>query len=177
MLRRAALLLFLLLFILSAPCLSGQENLPGGYKNIKLGMTKEEVQEVLKNSNDFENREEVLTIRLEPDQQIITSEGYGYILIGYFHFNEDSLYQIFIKLDHTKIGYYNLLKKFTEKYGNPSTFEPKRAIWENDNIRLIIEKPGTLRYVFLPVWNSLLKSDLSDRKYIEKNRSNFLDNL
>lgn len=166
-----------LLLLLATAALSGQETLPEGYKNIRLGMTREEVEEILKTSSDFENREEVLTIRIEPDKQIITSEGYGYILIGYFHFSQDSLYQIFIKLDHTKIGYYNLLKNFTSKYGAPPLFEPKRAQWENDSVRLVIEKPGTLRYIYLPVWNQLLKSDLSDQKIIEKNRRNFLDNL
>lgn len=167
----------LLLFLLVSAGLFGEENLPEGFKNIRLGMTKEEVEELLKTSIDFENREEVLTIRIEPDKQIITSEGYGYILIGYFHFSENSLYQIFIKVDHNKVGYYNLLKNFTEKYGDPTEFEPKRATWENDKVRLIIEKPGTLRYILLPVWNQLLKSDLSDQKIIEKNRQRFIDNL
>ena len=46
------------------------EPLSDGYKDIKLGMSKENVQSILEKSIEFNfKREEILTFRLEPDTE------------------------------------------------------------------------------------------------------------
>lgn len=153
-------------------------DLTDGYKEIKLGMSRKEVEEILKKSPDFiPQREELLSVRIEPDTEIITVEGVTFIEIGYFHFNNDKLFQIFLKINEKKIGYYVLLKRFTDKFGKPSNLEPKRAFWENSNTRIVIEKPCTLKYIYLPVWNDLLKKDDKLKNYIEQAREDFINNL
>ncbi|HOV12771.1 MAG TPA: hypothetical protein PK771_00640 [Spirochaetota bacterium] len=152
--------------------------LTDGYKDIKLGMSKEEVSNLLKKSFEFDaKREEVLSIRLEPDTEIITAKGFGFINVGYFHFNKDKLFQIFIKLNEKKIDYYALLKNNTNKYGNPKTLDPERAIWENSKTKIVIEKPATIKYLFLPVWNELIKKDHSTDDLNLEMRNKFLENL
>lgn len=154
------------------------EPLSDGYKDIKLGMSKETVQNILIKSSEFNyKKEEILTFRLEPDTDIISTEGYGYILIAYFHFHNDQLFQIILKLSEDKIGYYYLLKNFTDRFGKSTNLSPTRSIWDNEKIRIVIEKPCTLKYVYLPVWNGLLKEDATSDNILELNREKFVDDL
>ena len=168
-----------LFFILISLSLYSQEPLSDGYKNIKLGMSQQEVKSILQKSTDFNmKKEEILSFRMEPDTEIISTEGYGYIIFGYFHFSHDQLFQILLKLSEEKVGYYYLLTNFTNRFGKPQKFSPTRAIWENEKIRIVIEKPCTLKYIYLPVWNGLVdkKDETSDEIY-GVNREKFVDDL
>lgn len=167
---------YIFLLLIFSFTLSAQQ-ISDGYKDIKLGMSRDEVSALLGKSYDFyDNRNEVLTIRLEPDQEIITAEGRGFINIGYFHFHEDQLFQIFLTFNE-KVGYYTLLKRLTDKFGDPTKVDPKNAYWESETVRIVIEKPGKIKYLYLPVWNTLLGSDLSERKVLDQQRDNFVDDL
>ncbi|HOJ65153.1 MAG TPA: hypothetical protein PLE45_12120 [Spirochaetota bacterium] len=169
--------IYILIFIFLTFILNSLD-LTDGYKDIKLGMSKSQVEELLKNSPDFiPQREEILSIRIEPDTEIITVEGTTFIEIAYFHFNKDKLFQIFLKINEKKIGYYILLKRFTDKFGKPSGLEPKSAFWQNSNVKIVIEKPCTLKYIYLPIWNELTKTDDKLKNYIEQAREDFINNL
>lgn len=153
-------------------------DLNSGYKDIKLGMSKDQVSGLLKKSVDFDaQREEVLSIRLEPDSEIISAKGRGYINRAYFHFSKGVLFQIFMLFDHKKIDYYSLLKNNTKKYGNPQNFDPESSSWENKEIKIVIEKPSSIKYLFLPIWNDLIKKDSSPDDLNLEMRNKFIDNL
>ena len=169
---------YFLFFILFFSFSFYSQVLSEGYKEIKLGMVMTEVESLIKSSPEFySGREEVLSIRLEPDTQIITAEGTGFIKIAYFHFNEDKLFQIFLILSEKKIGYYTLLKRLTTKFGTPSDLDPLRAYWQNATVKIVIEKPCTIKYLYLPIWNTLLDNNLDERKILDKIREDFVDDL
>jgi hypothetical protein len=154
------------------------KELSDGYKDIKLGMSKSEVVDRMKKSVEFRQKnDEVLSIRIDPDSEILTYEGLGFVEIGYFHFHNDKLFQILLKFDEKKIGYYLLLKNSTEKFGKPNSLDPKSAAWRNDNVSIVIEKPCTMKYFYLPVWNELIKKDQTPDDIILKNRTDFVNDL
>lgn len=154
----------------------GSDKLNNGYKGIELGMPMEAVRELLVKSPEFNFiKEEVLTIRIEPDKEILSTEGRGFIIEGYFHFYHDRLYQITLKLSEKKIGYYLLLKRLTNKYGNPTGFSPQKASWENEIVRIVIEKPCTIKYIDLPVWSGFAGLNEKPDNIMEEVRDNFVD--
>lgn len=170
--------IFLLLYLLVFIGIISSEELSYGFKEFKLNQTQNEVKELIKKSFDFANRrDEALSIRLEPDTDIITAEGLGFIKIGYFHFNKDKLFQIFLKLDEKRLGYYLILKRFTEKYGNPTSLEPKSAFWENEEVKIVIEKPCSLKYIYKPIWNEITSSDQTSDSVFFKIREKFIEDL
>jgi hypothetical protein len=149
-----------------------------GYKDILLGMSKTQVQDNLKKNPDFKSgKEEILTVRIDPDKEIISTEGTGYIKNAYFHFFNDKLFQIFLTLDEKKIGYYLLLKNNTEKFGTPQKLDPKSASWQNNEVMIVIEKTCTIKYFYLPIWNDLIKKDQSSDDIILKTRNDFVNGL
>ncbi len=180
-LKNSQKLLYLLLLLCgyALPAFSQtQVAIPEGYKEFTFGMTMSAVKDLISKSQEFDSvREEVLTIRTEPDREIITVKGRGFVKRGYFHFNEDKLFHIYLIMNDSKIGYYNLLKGLTEKYGNPNDLDPKRAIWKNQTARVVIEKPSVVKYTSIPVWESLGSNDLADRNVLQINRDDFIGKM
>lgn len=154
------------------------ENISEGYNGIMLGMKKDVVNKLLENSKEFNlKKEEILNMRLQPDTDIISTEGLSFINYAYFHFYKDELYQIFFLLSEEKIGYYHLLKRLTERFGQPITFSPKKASWSNNKVQIIIEKPCSIKYILVPVWNGLITKDQTSDTVLEKQREKFIDGL
>ncbi|MBQ3923809.1 MAG: hypothetical protein II707_10965 [Spirochaetales bacterium] len=172
--------LFLFAFIMTAFCADDNAKLSNGYKEIKLGMSMDEVKKKIKYSAEFApERIEAVQTRMEPDVRTLTASGVnpmtGLIKIGYFFFNDDDqLVAITIKINEEKISYYSILKRFTEKYGNPDDLEPSRAVWSDDETRIILEKPCELKYQSVD-YNSDPKKN-TDILY-NKLRDKFIDEL
>lgn len=172
--------LFFLLFLL---LLSGVPffsiELSNGYKDFILGSSKNEVEQMLEKSFEFDfTKKEVLTMRLEPDREILTADGYGFVQIGYFHFYKDRLYQIFLNLSDKKVGYYSLLSRLTDKYGTPSSLDDTSASWTDDKVNIIIEKPCKIKYIDVEVWNEILRlGEDVDKPVQEQLRNDFIDQL
>jgi hypothetical protein len=169
----AIIIFFLMIFPLFSI-----ENLSQGYNGILLGMKKDDVKKILENSKDFNaKKEETLSMRLQPDTDIISTEGLGFINFAYFHFYKDQLYQIYFLISEEKIGYYYLLKRLTQRFGPPQNFNPKKAGWSNNNVQIIAEKPCTLKYIYVPIWNDLIKKDQTSDTVLEVQRDKFIDGL
>jgi hypothetical protein len=157
---------------------SAKENLSEGFGGIILGMNKDQVKKILENSKDFNmKKEEILSMRLEPDTDIISTEGAGFINFAYFHFYKEELYQIFFLINEEKIGYYYLLKRLTNRFGPPKNFSPKKALWSNSKVQIVIEKPCSIKYILLPAWNDIIKKDQTSDTVLEQQREKFVDDL
>lgn len=177
-------IIFLSVCFLITSMLIFADELPNGYKTYSFGMSMDEVKSTIKDDNLLQNvREEILSLRIEPDKQILTVYGDrkngGYVEKAYFHFNDNKLFHIYLQLSSTKVGYYSLLKRMTEKYGNASNLKPEKANWENDSVRIQIEKPCILKYTDVKTWNSLssTEEEMEARKNEKIQREKFLEDL
>ena len=176
------ILLIICFFIVSM--FTFAEELPNGYKKYSFGMSMDEVKDAIKEDSLLKNvREEVLSVRIQPDKQILTVYGDrrngGYVEKAYFQFNEDKLFYIYLPLSEKKVEYYSLLKSMTDKYGNATNLEPKKASWENDSVRIQIEKPCILKYTDIKTWDSLssTEAEMEARKEEKIEREKFLEDL
>ena len=163
--------LFFLCFILNLTFIvfadDDHQQISNGYKEFKLGMNRDEVKKKLKYSAEFapEHIEAVQT-RLEPDSHTLTADGVdpinGLVKIAYFYFDDDDkLCQIFVKINEKKVSYQKILKKFNTKYGNPTSFDPQRAIWSDEETILTLEKPCILKYQINSENDSNQNTDIS----------------
>ena len=79
------------------------------------------------------------------------------------------------KLNTDTVDYYSVYSKFCEKYGEPASINPQRAVWEDEHTRVVIERPLIVKYIDLTVFNELISQSTTEKAAAETNRQNFID--
>lgn len=174
-------ILFPILFSFSILLFS--ENLPTGYKTIKLGMDFQETKEALLKEPDFGYHGD-RDVSLVPGTQKVLIEtdaekglGSNFLKRCYFQFYNDELFIITININQEKIDYYSIFTKLVEKYGEPTTLSPSEALWKNDSVTMSLEKPLTLKYIDNQIFNETQNYSNIQKSATEQTREMFLDEL
>lgn len=130
--------------------------LPTGFRELQLGLDLEEIQERLsRDPNFFFRGEPDVSLLKTPNESIIECEGTYYIAWGIFQFHEKSLYSITLRFDPALMDFSTLFSQLLDKYGEFDSLDPKSVRWENEEILLLLEKPATLKYLYLPTFNAI----------------------
>lgn len=150
--------------------------LPAEYRSIKLGMNIDAVKEALKADAVFGYRgERDVSLLPTENRSLIESAGSYFISRSWFQFYKDNLYTMIFKLNTDTVDYYSVYSKFCEKYGEPASINPQRAIWEDGHTRVVIERPLIVKYIDLTVFNELISQSTTEKAAAETNRQNFID--
>ena len=78
------------------------------------------------------------------------------------------------RLNTERIDYYSVYTTLVEKYGEPESLDPRRALWSDDRITLTLERPLTVKYVDQAVFSGLVESDTTERAASDILREDFL---
>ncbi len=163
---------------LSILYITAQDSLPSAYRNIQLGAHIDTVKTELKNDPVFGYRgERDLSLLPTKNRSLIQTAGSFFIARAWFQFYNESLYTMIFKLNTDAIDYYSIYSQFCKKYGEPTSLNPSRAIWENETVRLVIERPLIVKYIDLTVFNELLNKSGTEKAASEKNRKNFIESF
>ena len=150
--------------------------LPAEYRSIKLGMNIDAVKEALKADAVFGYRgERDVSLLPTENRSLIESAGSYFISRSWFQFYKDNLYTMIFKLNTDTVDYYSVYSKFFEKYGEPASINPQRAVWEDGHTRVVIERPLIVKYIDLTVFNELISQSMTEKAAAETNRKNFID--
>lgn len=151
-------------------------DLPTEYRSISLGMSIDAVKEALKKDTVFGYRgERDVSMQLTENRSLIESHGTSFISRSWFQFYKDNLYTMIFKLNTDRIDYYSVYSVFCEKYGEPSSITPQRAVWENEHTRTVIERPLIVKYIDMTVFNELIAQSNKEKMSTTAARQNFLD--
>ena len=144
----------LFLTVFSTICISlFSESLPHGYKDITLGMSLEETKDSLTKDPDFGyHGDRDVSLIPHSSKTLIETDatrgmGSNFLTRCWFQFSFDELYIITINVNPERMDYYSIFKKLTEKYGEPTSFNPQAATWKDDEVTMSLEKPLTLKYI------------------------------
>lgn len=153
-----------------------QEDLPEGFNKILLGMGVEQVRQELDADGNFRYRGEPdVSVLQSSGDVLIECEGLHYIDRASFQFVDESLFTITLIFDRTILGYYTMYSTLQLKYGDPADLSPDRAVWENDRVRLSLERPLRLKYIDARVLERL-KTESERAKSLERiDRERFLE--
>ena len=155
---------------------SGTAPLPAEYRGIQLGMNIDAAKEALKKDAVFGYRgERDVSLLLTENRSLIESAGSFFISRSWFQFYKDNLYTMIFKLNTDTVDYYSVYSKFCEKYGEPASINPQRAVWEDTHTRIVIERPLIVKYIDLTVFNELLSQSTTEKAAADTNRQNFID--
>lgn len=160
-----------------------QTPLPTGYGDIKLGMSVEEVKNALKKDSDFgykgdrdvsllpgENR-----ILIETDASV--NAPWSYFSNCYFQFYAGKLYIIILDLNRKKIDRYSVFTALCKKYGDPISLSPEKSLWQDENVRMSLESPLSVKYIDEKVFEQLQKKSLVEKSTGEMSKDTFLEGL
>lgn len=152
------------------------EPLPRGFGSVTLGVSLEEARELLQGDRNF-NYRGAPDVSLRPfDQETsIESEGRGFMDRGAFLFAEDALYIITLFLDQERLDYFTLYRTLTSNYGDPDSLSPQRAIWENEDTRIVLERPLTVKYIDLETFQARIDEGAMEESLRALSRNNFLE--
>ena len=138
-------------------------------------MSIEEVEAELTNSPYFFYRG-APEVSFAPDRfrELFEVDGSGFIERGIFQFFEDSLYSITLIIRETRMDHFSLYTQFVERYGEPSSLDPRESLWEIGGRRLSLERPLTVRYLDLVRFDELRQEENIEESIEELSREAFL---
>lgn len=158
------------------PTDEGREPLPAAFRGLRLGMEIEAVKENLKEDGYFHYRGEPdVTLLPRPNYSVIECEGASFIKRGFFQFHEKKLFIIILLLNNEKIGYYSLYTTLREKYGEPDYLDPEQMVWENEEVRMSLERPLQVKYIDRDVFETLKKEGEAEESMERVMRDRFLN--
>ena len=176
-------LCLVLVFFTLCGVLLAHENLPSGYAKIRLGMSVEEVKKLLRENPAFGyHGDRDVSLLPGENRVLIETDAFAghvdsFLDRCWFQFYEDKLYIIIINLNRAKIDHYSVFTALCKKYGDPSTLNPERSLWENDKISMSLERPLSLKYVDKAVFEKLSGKSRVEQTVPELTQEWFLDSL
>lgn len=147
-----------------------------GFASIRLGLEFGEVEERLAQSAAFRYRGEP-DVSLVPlsDRRVIEAEGATFIERGFFQFSEDRLYIIILRLNRSELDHYTMYTQLSDKYGQPDSLSPQEIVWEDEAVRLSLERPLTVKYVAKAVFEDLMAESQVEQSARTLSRDQFVE--
>jgi len=173
------ILFFLLLLVLPLNSQesgeSGRDLVPDGYREIKLGMDLELVKNLLQKDPYFLFRGDPDVSMLErPNTTLIECRGSYHIDRAFFQFYQEKLYIIILLLNPEPLDHYAVYTALLEKYGKPVFFSPKNITWGGPEVELSLERPLTVKYIDLKVFEEINSQRGTEEAHLEVLREDFL---
>jgi hypothetical protein len=142
-----------------APPREGRAALPRSSRGIGLGMSLEDLKGALQ-------KEPLLNFRGDRDvsflpsyarsQNVVETTGPSFIRRAFFQLWEGGLFIMGFSLHTGLVDHYSVFTGLVKKYGEPLYLDPKEAVWEAGDTRISLERPLTVKYIDLRVFNELI---------------------
>lgn len=176
--RPLALVLVLSALILVQGSLGALEELSNGFDTLELGMDFDALDAALKKQAGF-FYQGLPEVSLSPggEEKIIETRGGRYISRGIFQFSDNRLFSIILDLNSQELDYFTLFTSFTTRFGDPVSLDPRQSIWENAKVRMILEKPLTLKYLSVEVMAARMEAGTMEKSAREDARESFINKL
>jgi hypothetical protein len=153
----------------------GKAEYPNSFQGYSLGMGIDEVKSLLLKDGllDYSGDPDV-TLLPARKESLIDVQGPSYIKRASFQFVEDKLYVMVFHLDTTKLDYYSIFTSMSEKYGPPTALSPQESAWENESLRVSIERPLSVKYLDMQAYKALIESGAAEKSLREMRREDFI---
>jgi hypothetical protein len=152
--------------------------LPREFHGVALGMDLEDLKAVLEKNGlfDFRGDRDVSYLPSKTENLVETS-GRSFVRRAFFQLREDALFIMGYMMNTALVDHYSIYTTFVEKYGEPVSLNPREAVWENEDTRISIERPLTVKYIDKKIFNGIIEeSKLSGALELELRRE-FLDDF
>ena len=154
------------------------EPAPRQFRELSLGMALDDLKSALVKDNLFAFRGDrdvsFLPVR---EQTLVETTGLSYIRRAYFQLVNGAVFIMSFSLDTRLIDHYSVFTSFVKKYGEPLSLSPAEAVWENDDTRVSIERPLSVKYIDKKVFDRLTEESKARASQELLRREEFLDDF
>ena len=138
---------------LSPPAGEGERRLPRGFGDLELGLELDELKERLITDPSFQySGDPEISLVPRERQHLVETRGGLFVEHAVFQFHDNRLFTIILNLNRERLDYYTLYTTLRERYGEPDRLDPSQMIWEDAAVRISLERPLTVKYIDLPVF-------------------------
>ena len=150
--------------------------LPRQFRELFLGMGLEELKSALTKDSYFNFRgDRDVSLLPARNQSLVETTGSLFIRKAFFQFRDGELFIMAFAMDTSRVDHYSIWTALVEKYGKPSFLNPKETVWENEDTRIAIERPLTVKYIDKRVFNDIIdESAILESGWVQLQRD-FLD--
>lgn len=133
--------------------------LPKRYRAFSLGMGLEDLKKALAADDLFTFRgdRDVSLLPLS-EQTLVETTGLSFIKRAFFQLKGGKVFIMAFTLNTDKIDHYSVFTTLVQKYGEPKELNPREAVWLSDTVRLSLERPLTVKYIDLQVFNTIVEA-------------------
>jgi hypothetical protein len=150
--------------------------LPRQFRNISLGMGLEELKAALSQDELFNFRgDRDVSFLANPQQNLVETAGLSFIKRAFFQLRGGELFIMAFTMNTALVDHYSIFTTLTEKYGQPLSLSPRQSVWENGTTRLTLERPLTVKYIDLGVFNEIVENSTIRETHELQRRQEFID--
>jgi len=159
-----------------APDAEDSASLPRQFRSLALGMDIDDLKEKLISDSLFNFRGDrdvsFLPVR---EQSLVETTGSSFIRRAFFQLRDGKVFIMSFSLNTGIIDHFSVFTQFVEKYGEPSSLDPRAAVWETEETRIAIERPLTVKYIDKTVFDDIInESGLIESSQVRR-RQEFLN--
>ena len=150
--------------------------LPRQFRGMVLGMSLDELKETLQNDELFQFRgDRDVSFLPAREESLVESSGTSFIKRAFFQIRDGAVFIMAFTLNTEMMDHYSVFTGLVEKYGQPSYLDPKEAVWENEESRIAIERPLTVKYIDKKVFDDIISESTLIQSRRVRQRQEFLD--
>jgi hypothetical protein len=145
------------------------------FRGFRMGLSLDEVKDRLAKDPYFNYRGDPDVYFLPVKEQVlIECSGNAYIKRAHFQFVDKKLFTLILDLEESKVDFFTMLTTLQNAYGAYRSFSPEAVVWEAGGVRLSLEKPLTVKYIDLAVFQRLKDAGRKEETEEEKSLKDFL---
>ena len=154
----------------------GSEPLSRSFRKLQLGMSLALLKEALANDGLFEFRwDRDVSFLPAKEENLVETTGLSFIRRAFFQLRSEKVFIMAFSLDYQRIDHYSVFVSLIQKYGNPVSLNPHEAVWENEETRISLERPLTVKYIDMGVFKAIMGEARAEETAEVFLRQGFLD--
>ncbi|MDR3171557.1 MAG: hypothetical protein LBU17_08015 [Treponema sp.] len=155
---------------------ASESALPRIFRALSLGMALEDLKVALQEDELFRFRgDRDVSFLPSREQSLVETTGASFIRQAFFQLRDDTVFVMAFTLNTALVDHYSVFTSFVKKYGEPNLLDPKQAIWESEDTRIAIERPLTVKYIDMRMFNEILNESQANKSKEVRLRDDFLN--
>ncbi|MCL1928822.1 MAG: hypothetical protein FWG07_08545 [Treponema sp.] len=135
----------------------GSETLSRSFRKLQLGMNLDELKAELAEDGLFEFRgDRDVSFLPAKEENLVETTGLSFIRRAFFQLREGQVFIMAFSLDTRRIDHYSVFVSLVKKYGEPTSLNPNESVWENEETRISLERPLTIKYIDMTVFKQIV---------------------